>query len=103
MPGSARRLSCPPISERWTKRMDDAATGAHPHYRLNRPNTAENWAAYHDIRRRVAFEAGEDIEDDPDELAAGHFPLLMKLHAEPIGTIRVDSLDNGDAAVRQGV
>src|SRR5580658_1075139 len=80
--------------------MEDAATGEHPHYRLSRPNSAEEWAAYHDIRRRVAFEAGEDIEDDPDEIAAGHFPLLMKLDAEPIGTIRVDSLDNGDAALR---
>ena len=80
--------------------MEDAATGAHPNYRLTRPDSASDWAAYHDIRRRVAFEAGENIEDDPDELAVGHFPLLMKLGAEPIGTIRVDSLDNGDAAFR---
>ena len=74
--------------------------GALPHYRLNRPDSPADWAAYHDIRRRVAFEAGEAIEDDPDEFAEGHFPLLLKHGAYPIGTIRVDSLDNGNAAFR---
>ncbi len=80
--------------------MDDGASGSNMTYRLSRPSTAEEWAAYHDIRRRVAFEAGEDIEDDPEERADGHFPLLLKLGVAPIGTIRVDSLANGDAALR---
>jgi GNAT superfamily N-acetyltransferase len=80
--------------------MDDAATGEHTSYRLSRPASPEEWAAYHEIRRRVAFEAGEAIEDDPDEYAEGHFPLLLKRGANPIGTIRVDSLANGDAALR---
>jgi len=80
--------------------MDDALSGAAEKYRLNRPMTAEDWAAYHDIRRRVAFEAGEDAEDDPDEIAPGHHPLLLKHGVTPIGTIRVDSLNNGDAALR---
>src|SRR5882672_9492442 len=100
MPGSARRLSSATDTEGWTGGMDDAATGAHAIYRLSRPASPEEWAAYHDIRRRVAFEAGEAIEDDPDEHAQGHFPLLFKLGAAPIGTIRVDSLNNGDAALR---
>ena len=80
--------------------MDDAATGMTASYRLSRPASAEDWDAYHDIRRRVAFEAGEAIEDDPEERAEGHFPLLLKLGAAPVGTIRVDSLNNGDAALR---
>jgi GNAT superfamily N-acetyltransferase len=74
--------------------------GAYANYRLSRPASAEEWAAYHEIRRRVAFEAEEGIEDDPDELAQNHFPLLLKCGAEPIGTIRVDSLNNGNAALR---
>src|ERR1700690_327484 len=80
--------------------MDDAATGTNARYRLSPPASTEEWAAYHDIRRRVAFEAGEAIEDDPEERAQGHFPLLLKLGATSIGTIRVDSLSNGDAALR---
>jgi GNAT superfamily N-acetyltransferase len=85
---------------RRTNGMDDAATGAHAIYRLSRPASPEEWAAYHDIRRRVAFDAGESLEDDPDELAQDHFPLLLTLGADAIGTIRVDSLNNGNAALR---
>jgi GNAT superfamily N-acetyltransferase len=80
--------------------MDDAASGTNATYRLSRPASADDWAAYHAIRRLVAFEAGEPIEDDPDEHARGNFPLLLKLGAVPIGTIRVDTLSNGDAALR---
>jgi GNAT superfamily N-acetyltransferase len=80
--------------------MDDAAPGVHQPYRLTRPATQEDWAAYHAIRHRVAFEAGEEIRDDPDETAPGHYPLLLKRAATPVGTIRVDSLASGDAAFR---
>jgi GNAT superfamily N-acetyltransferase len=80
--------------------MDDRANGAQANYRLSRPASSEEWAAYHAIRRRVAFEAGENVEDDPDEHVSGHFPLLLKRGADPIGTIRIDSLANGDAALR---
>jgi GNAT superfamily N-acetyltransferase len=74
--------------------------GANTTYRLSRPASAEEWAAYHAIRRRVAFEAGEAAEDDPEERAPGHFPLLLKFGGVPVGTIRVDSMSNGDAALR---
>src|ERR1700722_2415929 len=77
--------------------MDD---GVNVTYRLSRPASAEEWAAYHAIRRRVAFEPGEIVEDDPEERAQGHFPLLLKCGSAPVGTIRVDSLSNGDAALR---
>ena len=75
----------------------DVTAGA---YRLVRPATTSDRAAYHAIRRRVAFEAGEDGDDDPDENAPGHHPLLLLLGNRPIGAIRVDDLDNGDAALR---
>jgi GNAT superfamily N-acetyltransferase len=77
--------------------MDD---GANTTYRLSKPGTAEEWAAYHAIRRRVAFEAGETVEDDPEEHAQGNFPLLLKVGSAPVGTIRIDSMSNGDAALR---
>jgi GNAT superfamily N-acetyltransferase len=80
--------------------MDDAAAGMSGTDRLRRPTSAEEWDAYHAIRRRVAFEAGEAIDDDPEERAHGHFPLLLKLGSAALGTIRVDSLSNGDAALR---
>jgi GNAT superfamily N-acetyltransferase len=77
--------------------MDD---GANTTYRLSKPSSAEEWAAYHAIRRRVAFEAGEDIEDDPEDHAQGNFPLLLRLGSSAVGTIRIDSMSNGDAALR---
>ena len=77
--------------------MDD---GARSDYRLARPATPEEWAAYFGIRHRVAFEAGEEPDDDPDELAPGHFPLLLCLGGAAIGTIRVDNLNENDAALR---
>lgn len=77
--------------------MDD---GARTEYRLSRPSTPEEWSAYFGIRQAVAFENGEDASVDPDELAPGHFPLLLRLGGTPIGTIRVDNLNENDAALR---
>ena len=74
--------------------------GAPATYRLSRPASPDEWAAYHAIRRRVAFEAGETDDDDPDEHAPGHYPLLLTLDQQPVGTIRVDSLNDSDAALR---
>jgi GNAT superfamily N-acetyltransferase len=80
--------------------MDDAASGVDGEYRLSRVTAPEDWSAYHDIRRRVAFEAGEDAEDDPDEHAPGHYPMLLRRAGIPIGTIRVDNINENDAALR---
>ena len=80
--------------------MDDGATRVPGDYRLARPGCPGDWDAYFLIRRRVAFEAGEPAEDDPEEMAPGHHPLLLKRGEAPIGTIRVDSLPGGDAALR---
>ena len=97
MPALPLALSSGQGSDRWNNRMDDGLSSA---YRLTRPESPEAWAAYCAIRRLVAFEAGEDASEDPDERAPGHYPLLLTLGSVPIGTIRVDNLDRGDAALR---
>jgi GNAT superfamily N-acetyltransferase len=61
---------------------------------LRSPMTAAEWAAYHNIRRRVLFELrGQgDVYDSnhPDELRTGHHPLILWNGAEAVGVIRVD-------------
>lgn len=72
-------------------------------YRLCRPETPAEWAAYHDIRRDVLLESREYAFDHPDgdeELAPRHYPLLFWRGDRPIGTIRIDGLDGGFAALR---
>jgi GNAT superfamily N-acetyltransferase len=69
-----------------------------PPYRLRRPADDAEWGVYRSIRREVDFE-GED-EDDPEERADGHYPLLLWCGAEAVGTIRIDSLDGQAAALR---
>ena len=52
------------------------------------------WRAYHDIRRRVLFEArgqfGVYDERRPDEKAPGHHPKLLLYRGDPVGVIRID-------------
>lgn len=57
--------------------------------------TAEDWEAYHSLRRAVLW--GRDRTDlppydpkHPHEFADGHYPLLFCLDDRPVGTIRVD-------------
>jgi GNAT superfamily N-acetyltransferase len=63
-------------------------------YRLRRPRSDAEWAAYHAIRRTALFERrGKGDEYDashPDELRSGNYPLLLLYRGEPIGTIRID-------------
>jgi len=56
--------------------------------------TAEDWASYHAIRRRVLFElrgnsAAYD-ETHPDERRSGHHPFLLWAAGTAVGAIRVD-------------
>lgn len=63
-------------------------------YVLVSPMDARDWASYHDIRRRVLFEArgqfGVYDEHHPDERAAGHFPMLLLYRDDPVGVVRID-------------
>ncbi|HEY8288242.1 MAG TPA: GNAT family N-acetyltransferase [Acetobacteraceae bacterium] len=77
--------------------MAKAARNKEGCYRLGRPSSAVEWAAYRGIRHAVAF-GGE--ADEQEELAPGHFPLLLWLEECPVGTIRIDMLDGGAAAFR---
>jgi GNAT superfamily N-acetyltransferase len=61
---------------------------------LRAPVSATDWAAYHDIRRRVLFELrGRGPAYDPnhpDEHRPGHFPLILWCDESAVGVIRVD-------------
>jgi GNAT superfamily N-acetyltransferase len=72
-------------------------------YGLRRPDTPAEWTAYYLIRRDVLLESREFALENAgkdDELAPQHYPLLFWYGRQPIGTIRVDSLGNGFAALR---
>lgn len=69
-------------------------------YRLSLPETAEQWELYHRIRRDVLLEAQKYAIEPNDELAPGHHPRLLWLDKHAIGSIRVDVLAPGRAALR---
>jgi GNAT superfamily N-acetyltransferase len=63
-------------------------------YELESPHSQEQWQHYHDIRRRVLWEARGRFEvydeTHPDEHKPGNFPLLFRFRAKAIGVIRID-------------
>lgn len=66
-------------------------------YELITPSSPVEWAAYHDIRRKVLFENrgrfGVYDTNHPDEHLSGNYPLILLLNGETIGVIRVDIKD----------
>jgi GNAT superfamily N-acetyltransferase len=74
------------------------------HCELIAPQSAADWAAYHDIRRRILFEnRGEHGVYDAnrsDDQAPGHFPRVLKRASAYIGVVRVDVAD-GTAYLRR--
>ncbi|WP_028004392.1 GNAT family N-acetyltransferase [Sinorhizobium meliloti] len=72
-------------------------------YELCLVENADDWAAYHRIRRTILFEARgrfDYIPDGPEELKAENLSLLLKYREQPIGTVRLDQKPNGKAIVR---
>ena len=63
-------------------------------HELVTPSDPAHWRVYHDIRRRVLFEArgqfGVYDENRPDEKAPGHHPKLLLYRGDPIGVVRID-------------
>src|SRR5438132_262638 len=63
-------------------------------YKLLTPTDAAEWRAYHDIRRRVLFEArgqfGVYDENRADERAPGRHPKLLLYRRDPVGVVRID-------------
>jgi GNAT superfamily N-acetyltransferase len=73
-------------------------------YDLVTPADADSWRTYHDIRRRVLFEARGQfgVYDDsrPDENAPGHHAKLLLEDGKPIGVVRID-IDGPQAVLRR--
>jgi len=71
---------------------------------LHAPASAEDWAAYHDIRKRILFDArgrGDAYDPaHPDETAPYNHPLLLDVDGKPVGVVRID-LDLPDAWLRR--
>jgi GNAT superfamily N-acetyltransferase len=64
-------------------------------YRLVPPGCAQDWQAYHAIRRRVFNLPRPEEPVSPDT-----HPLLLFLGDRPVGAIQVDDLKNAAAALR---
>jgi len=74
-----------------------------PSLTLERVISPADWARYHEIRRRVLFEARGYTHYDPhhpDESKEGAYPLLLKKEGRPIGTVRLDHISPYVAIVR---
>jgi len=73
-------------------------------YELAVVTRAEDWDAYHSIRRVELFEARGRIgvydPDHADDRAPNHFPLLLKWNGRGIATTRLDLRGSGLAIVR---
>lgn len=61
---------------------------------LRTPQTEEEWRAFHAIRRKVLFEnRGKTevyIENHPDDLKPGNYPLILVYGDDVIGVLRLD-------------
>jgi GNAT superfamily N-acetyltransferase len=83
--------------------MVAAESSGEDSYQLSRPTQPHEWQAYHAIRQSVHFEDADAAElpaDQDEDLTPGNYPLLLWLNGEPVGAIRIDSLDGGGAAFR---
>ncbi|UJW86686.1 GNAT family N-acetyltransferase [Devosia sp. SL43] len=73
-------------------------------YELVDVSTPEDWAAYHDIRRRELFEArgrfGIYNPNYPDEHTPDKHHYLLKHDGKPVGTTRLDVRGDGSAVFR---
>jgi GNAT superfamily N-acetyltransferase len=73
-------------------------------FELRPPAGPEDWAAYHDIRKHILFDArgAGDAYDaaHPDESKPGNHPLLFKIGGKAVGVVRID-LDPPNARLRR--
>ena len=69
-------------------------------YRLCPPASADEREAYHRIRRDVLLEARKYAIELQEEIAPGHHPHLLWCGDRPIGSLRIDVVPSGDAALR---
>jgi N-acetylglutamate synthase-like GNAT family acetyltransferase len=72
-------------------------------YELVQVRSDADWLSYHAIRRDVLWESkGVTGYDDkrPEERLPNHYPLLLKLDDQAIGTTRLDDRGDGAGVVR---
>ena len=79
------------------------APAERPRYRLTRPGDDREWQVYHSIRQGVLLEGRERTVQHP-RLGRGTAgrppPALFWADGRPVGTVRVDQLGDGLAALR---
>lgn len=72
-------------------------------YELIKITAAQDWQAYHQIRRKVLWQDRGQNDYDvncAEEYEPSNHPMLFKVDACAVGTARVDMLDQGQAIVR---
>jgi ribosomal protein S18 acetylase RimI-like enzyme len=73
-------------------------------YTLKLTQSAEEWAAYHTIRRdsifAVLLPAQRYDENHPDEFKPGNLPHVLWSNDEIVGAVRIDIIDDIQAALR---
>jgi hypothetical protein len=74
---------------------------ARERYSLRPTRSAQDWIAYHAIRRDAIFAPllpGEVYdESDPNEFAPGKLPHVLICNDEIVGTVRIDLIDDVQA------
>jgi ribosomal protein S18 acetylase RimI-like enzyme len=72
-------------------------------YELRIVTAAEEWEAYHELRRKVLWEArgrGDYDRSHPDEKRPGHFPHLLIHRGDAVGVVRID-VEGTEAILRR--
>jgi GNAT superfamily N-acetyltransferase len=73
-------------------------------YSLRPPQSAQDWSAYHAIRREAIFAPllpGQAYDEhDPDETKPGNLPHVLTRDGEIIGVVRIDLIDARQAGLR---
>ena len=72
-------------------------------YELVKAESSQEWEALHDMRRSELFVRREGVTyntNHPDDHTPTHFPLVLKLDGNTIGTARLDLFDNDESAIR---
>jgi GNAT superfamily N-acetyltransferase len=60
---------------------------------LRAPDDADEWCAFHVIRRKVLFEnrgKADYVNNHPDDFKPGNHPLILLFRQEVIGVVRID-------------
>ncbi len=69
--------------------------------------TPENWAAYHDLRRKVLFEdrglLGKYDANHPDDRKPNNHPVVLMHEGAPVAAMRIDIVAGASFAIMRTV